>query len=160
MINPRVHWNTFSFRPIIFSLNCPQSFEATLVMATMSDSSRNHNETRDLDESSCAARNRRPATQTEAVRERLSGSVIGEPAKNSTQRTSQEAMPAPAASPVPFPGDLAAANGDASTLDVTSQPPSKKRRLNAFFQRCFDATFNPNDATAAQRVLAPDSDED
>ena len=127
-------------------------------MATMSDSSRNHNETqRDLDESACAARRK----ETEAVRERLSGSVIGEPARSSTARTSQEAA---AATPVPFPGDLAPpnGNGDASALDVTSQqpPPSKKRRTNAFFQRCFDATFNPNDATAAQRILAPDSDED
>ena len=32
-----------------------------------------------------------------------------------------------------------------------------KRRVNAFFQRCFYTTFNPNDATAAQRILASDS---
>ena len=32
--------------------------------------------------------------------------------------------------------------------------------MNAFFQRCFDATFNPNDALAAQRILASDADEE
>ena len=32
--------------------------------------------------------------------------------------------------------------------------------MNAFFQRCFDATFNPNDALAAQSILASDSDEE
>ena len=39
-------------------------------------------------------------------------------------------------------------------------PPNTKRRVNAFFQRCFNAAFNPNDALAAQRILALDSDEE
>ena len=72
--------------------------------------------------------------------------------------------PPPSATPIMFPANWAdRGGGDVSTLDVTSQqqpPPNKKRRVNAFFQRCFDATFNPNDATAAQRILAPDSDEE
>ena len=93
----------------------------------------------------------------------------GEFAKNSTLSTSQRGMPPPppsSATPIPFPAtaDLAGNGGDVSSLDVTSQPPqpppNKKRRVNAFFQRCFDATFNPNDATAAQRILAPDSDDE
>ena len=96
----------------------------------------------------------------------------GEFAKNSTLSTSQRGMQPPpppsSATPIPFPatadliGDVGN-GGDVSSLDVTSQPqppPNKKRRVNAFFQRCFDATFNPNDATAAQRILAPDSDEE
>ena len=84
----------------------------------------------------------------------------------STLTTSQEEMPPPpsSATPILFPAaDRVGNGGDVSSLDVTSQqhpPPNKKRRVNAFFQRCFDATFNPNDATAAQRILAPDSDEE
>ena len=92
----------------------------------------------------------------------------GEFAKNSTLSTSQRGMQPPpppsSATPIPFPATADLRNGgDVSSLDVTSQPqppPNKKRRVNAFFQRCFDATFNPNDATAAQRILAPDSDEE
>lgn len=48
---------------------------------------------------------------------------------------------------------------DASKDGADGSSLGKKRRVNGFFQRCFDATFNPNDATAAQRFLAPDSDE-
>lgn len=137
-------------------------------MATMSDGSENHNQTRDLDESAAgpsSARVRRPSA-AEAARERLSGEFA---AQNSTlTTTSQEGMPPPpSATPIMFPANWAdrgvGNGGDVSTLDVTSQqqpPPNKKRRVNAFFQRCFDATFNPNDATAAQRILAPDSDEE
>ena len=66
-----------SSRPIIFSLNCPQSFEASLVMASMSDgTANNNNQTRDLDESAAGAsssRNRR-SSEAEAARDRLSRS--------------------------------------------------------------------------------------
>ena len=37
-------------------------------------------------------------------------------------------------------------------------PPSKRAKY--LFKRCFDATFNPAAVTGAQRVLAPDSDDD
>ncbi len=52
--------------------------------------------------------------------------------------------------------------GDSSAvMDSTLPPAAKKRRLtDSLFRRCFDNTYNPNDETAAQRVLAPDSDEE
>ncbi len=40
-----------------------------------------------------------------------------------------------------------------------SSPPSKKAKY--IFRKCFDATFNPRTGIAgANKVLAPDSDED
>jgi hypothetical protein len=41
---------------------------------------------------------------------------------------------------------------------IDGTPPSKRAKF--FFQRCFDATFNPNRISGAEKVLAPDSDED
>jgi hypothetical protein len=41
-------------------------------------------------------------------------------------------------------------------IDVT--PPPKRSKF--FFQRCFDATFNPSKVYGAQKVLAPDSDDE
>ena len=48
-------------------------------------------------------------------------------------------------------------------IDVThdaidATPPSKRAKF--FFHRCFDATFNPSKISGAERVLAPDSDDD
>ena len=48
-------------------------------------------------------------------------------------------------------------NGDG--LLVPGTPPAKKPRL-MYFKRCFDTTFNPSNIPGAQKVLAPDSDED
>ena len=53
---------------------------------------------------------------------------------------------------------------DNPTHDVTQRdlvygtPPSKRAKL--YFQPCFDATFNPSRISGAERVLAPDSDEE
>jgi len=43
------------------------------------------------------------------------------------------------------------------TLQAT--PPPKKKR-HKLFNRCFEKTFNPNQIPGADKVLAPDSDED
>ena len=42
---------------------------------------------------------------------------------------------------------------------VTATPPAKRKKRQ-MFQRCFEATFNPAMVQGAERVLAPDSDED
>ena len=42
---------------------------------------------------------------------------------------------------------------------IEGTPPSAKR-ARFFFQRCFDATFNPSRITGAEKILAPDSDEE
>jgi hypothetical protein len=42
---------------------------------------------------------------------------------------------------------------------IEGTPPSAKR-ARFFFQRCFDATFNPSKISGAEKILAPDSDED
>ena len=47
---------------------------------------------------------------------------------------------------------------DATNDAIDSTPPSKRAKF--YFHRCFDATFNPNKISGAEKVLAPDSDDD
>lgn len=48
---------------------------------------------------------------------------------------------------------------DVTQRDVVyGSPPSKRAKL--YFQPCFDITFNPNKISGADRILAPDSDEE
>ena len=57
-------------------------------------------------------------------------------------------------SAIPEPG----ANGDGDQ-DIAGTPPAKKKK-RALFARCYDATFLPSQVPGAEKVLAPDSDEE
>ena len=50
-------------------------------------------------------------------------------------------------------------NGDCGDHEVEGTPPAKKKK-RALFARCYDATFAPSQVPGAQKVLAPDSDEE
>jgi hypothetical protein len=95
--------------------------------------------------------------------QRSSSGINGNPRNSTMARLSQSMMLPPSATPILLP-DAAdnvynpGGGNDVRNLNSTQPPPSKKRRT--FFRRCFDSTFNPNEVTAAQRILAPDSDDE
>ena len=51
------------------------------------------------------------------------------------------------------------ANGDHCEENVAGTPPAKKKK-RALFARCYDSTFMPCQVPGAEKVLAPDSDEE
>ncbi|TRY70631.1 hypothetical protein TCAL_17281 [Tigriopus californicus] len=146
-------------KPIVFALSHEGFYEAALVMATIDENS---------------------ATDPIPVNtgERLL-SHVEPPPKASTQREPKPGKTShltPGVTPILAKEPL---NRELLTPDVMAEmsmdqggiwdiegneetvprsPPSKKARV--VFKRCFDATFYPQNMTAATRVLAPDSDDD
>eukprot|EP00095_Tigriopus_kingsejongensis_P001639 snap_masked-scaffold121_size336169-processed-gene-2.1 protein:Tk01639 transcript:snap_masked-scaffold121_size336169-processed-gene-2.1-mRNA-1 annotation:"cell cycle checkpoint control protein rad9a" len=137
-------------KPIIFTILQEGLFEAALVMATIEDGA--EVATRGLDpsprnKSVCESHNlvERPKISTQRDPGRLSDHYT----PPVTPILPMEAMDRD----LPTPTEI---NGNLDDLPLT--PPSKKARH--LFQRCFDATFYPQDMTAVTRVLAPDSDDE
>ena len=52
------------------------------------------------------------------------------------------------------------ANGDHCEEQVVAGTPPAKKKKRALFARCYDSTFAPSQVPGAQKVLAPDSDEE
>jgi cell cycle checkpoint control protein RAD9A len=89
-----------------------------------------------------------------------------------TDRVTEEAAPPGRANSTELPAPspcrtqapvLLPSSPDLSTIagpeSVQGTPPPKKRR-HKLFNRCFEATFNPSQMPGAEKVLAPDSDEE